>query len=82
MAAHERAETRRLAIAACQLCDDQGYVGTVVCPHDPGQADRARQRAAEARNHLAGLAGGPRCDGHPNHPRDNCPVCRRSPDAH
>lgn len=74
-AAHERAEANQLAIAACTLCDESGYVGTVVCPHDPGQADRTRKRAAETRNRLAGIAGGDFCPNHRGQSRAGCVHC-------
>lgn len=73
--ARQRAEANQLAVAACTLCDDRGYVGTVVCPHDPGLADRTRKRAAEARNRLGGLAGGDRCPTHTRQPREGCVHC-------
>lgn len=47
--ARTEAEANRLAIAACPLCDDSGYVGVRQCGHDPDQAERARTWAAEAR---------------------------------
>lgn len=33
------AAARRLAIANCRLCDDQGYVGGRLCDHNPIQAE-------------------------------------------
>lgn len=36
-----RATDRARAIAACALCDDEGYNGTVLCHHDPGARERA-----------------------------------------
>jgi hypothetical protein len=34
-------------IAACDLCDEDGYIGTVICSHNPAQADtNARGMAA------------------------------------
>jgi hypothetical protein len=46
----ERAETTRLAIAACRDCDHAGYLPSgAVCPHDPNAADRAARGAAAAR---------------------------------
>lgn len=45
-AAHERAALRDNAIAACNLCDPDGYKGGQVCNHNPAQADtnaRGRQ---------------------------------------
>lgn len=47
--AREQAETARLAIAACRLCDDQGYRGRVPCTHDPNAETRARSGLAAAR---------------------------------
>jgi hypothetical protein len=50
----QRAETTRLAIAACRDCDEAGYLpGGSVCPHDPNAADRAARGAAAARAALA-----------------------------
>lgn len=40
-------------IAACDLCDDRGYIGTRVCDHDPTAAERNRRGAAMARAALA-----------------------------
>jgi hypothetical protein len=46
---HQRAETKRLAIAACTMCDATGYVGLALCHHDPTAAERAaRGREAVA----------------------------------
>ncbi|WP_181771260.1 hypothetical protein [Amycolatopsis pittospori] len=36
-----RAADRARAIAACGMCDDNGYVETVLCNHDPGARERA-----------------------------------------
>lgn len=45
--ARQRDDTRRLAIANCALCTDDGYVGRQICNHDPAAAERAaRGRAA------------------------------------
>lgn len=45
--ARQRDDTRRLAIANCGLCTDDGYVGRQLCNHDPAAAERAaRGRAA------------------------------------
>ncbi|MEU7787703.1 hypothetical protein [Amycolatopsis sp. NPDC049159] len=33
--ARARAEIKRKLVAACGLCDEQGYVGTAVCDHQP-----------------------------------------------
>lgn len=46
--ARQRAEATRLAIAACRLCDHEGYAGPVLCTHDPRAADRAHRGAAAA----------------------------------
>lgn len=85
-AARERAAAARAAIDACQLCDDQGYIGAQTCSHDAGQAARVASGAAAAsaairRPHLAGLAGGPRCPQHAGHPAGNCPRCPPLADA-
>ncbi|WP_156960476.1 hypothetical protein [Amycolatopsis taiwanensis] len=55
-AVHQRAETRAHAIAACDMCDQTGYVGAALCHHDPTAADRARRgmalvRAALGKDH-------------------------------
>lgn len=47
--ARARAEATRLAVEACRLCDDRGYLGTLPCAHDPDLANRTRARAAEVR---------------------------------
>jgi hypothetical protein len=53
-------------------------------PRDPAVADRATRGAAAARQqlgnrqHLAGLAGGPRCDQHPGQPAATCSICEES----
>lgn len=46
-------EARRLAIADCQLCDDRGYRGVLVCHHDPTAISRASNGAARVRAALA-----------------------------
>ena len=38
---HEFAHATALAIADCGLCDEHGYLGTIVCDHDPGTVERA-----------------------------------------
>lgn len=43
--AHRRAEDRRRAIAACDLCDDTGYVGTTPCRHVPPPVGRPSIKA-------------------------------------
>jgi hypothetical protein len=48
-ALERQAQARAIAVAGCDLCDDNGYVGRVLCDHDPDAADRAaRGRAAVA----------------------------------
>lgn len=47
--ARRDAEIRRTAIAACDLCDSDGYRDGAVCDHDPGTVDRARRGIAAAR---------------------------------
>jgi hypothetical protein len=47
--AREQAEANRLAIDACRLCDDRGYLGRTVCTHDPYAYERARNGVAAAR---------------------------------
>ena len=45
--ARQRAADEKAAIARCQLCDDDGYIGARVCWHEPGQdAINARGVAA------------------------------------
>lgn len=55
--ARERAELRAEAIAECDLCDDDGQVGTVQCDHDPHTAERAERGMAQVRAVLAKAAG-------------------------
>lgn len=46
-----QAQVRALAVAECDLCDDNGYAGRVLCDHDPdaaGRAARGRARVAAA----------------------------------
>ena len=38
---HEFAHATALAIADCGLCDEHGYLGTMVCDHDPDTTERA-----------------------------------------
>lgn len=45
----ELARARASAIAACGLCDHQGYVGPSICDHDPTAAERTRRGAALVR---------------------------------
>lgn len=40
------AAVRAAAVSACGLCDADGYVGTVVCDHDPGAMRRPGHGAA------------------------------------
>lgn len=42
----QRAIDRARAIAACDQCDEHGYIGTWLCHHDPGAAERARRGRA------------------------------------
>ncbi|MGH3942641.1 MAG: hypothetical protein ACRDTG_29260 [Pseudonocardiaceae bacterium] len=50
VAARRAAAQRRAAqIAACSLCDERGYTGTVWCDHDPTTAARAARGLAAAR---------------------------------
>lgn len=53
----ERAELRALAIAECDLCDDEGYAGTVPCDHNPHQAETNRAGIERARAALAKASG-------------------------
>ncbi|MBF6411229.1 hypothetical protein [Nocardia farcinica] len=46
---HAAAEARRQAIAACGMCDADGYRGTAVCDHDPDAFARNRLGVAAAR---------------------------------
>ncbi len=48
-AVHRAAEDRARAAANCGLCDERGYVGMVLCDHDPETAERARRGLARAR---------------------------------
>jgi len=43
------AEARAHAIANCDLCDPDGYIGITPCDHDPDFDDRFRQGMAKAR---------------------------------
>ena len=49
----DAAEARALAIAECDLCDDDGYAEARVCDHDPDRADRAARGIARARAAIA-----------------------------
>jgi hypothetical protein len=55
--ARDRAELRAEAIDECSLCDETGYVGTVLCDHDPESAERARRGMEQVRA-LFGKAAG------------------------
>lgn len=55
--ARQVAEDRARAITHCPLCDDDGYVGTVLCDHDPGTSDRARRGMAAVRAAMAARPG-------------------------
>lgn len=46
-------KARNLAIRRCDMCDDQGYIGAIVCDHETEQAATARRGAARARAALA-----------------------------
>lgn len=52
-AARQRAELAVAAIAACGMCDDDGYRGGSLCRHDPDQARRAATGMAAVRAALA-----------------------------
>lgn len=54
------ATDRALAIAACSICDGDGYVGRVLCDHDSERTERARRGMAAVRAALAATAGGRR----------------------
>ncbi|WP_134663951.1 hypothetical protein [Amycolatopsis sp. CFH S0078] len=45
----ERAAVREQAIAACDMCDETGYLGGRLCDHDPTAADRAERGMAMVR---------------------------------
>lgn len=51
-AARESAITRSLAIADCGMCDDEGYLGTILCDHDPETPERAQRGIEECRRAL------------------------------
>lgn len=51
----QEAEDRAAAIDRCDMCRDTGgYVGTVVCDHDPDRFDRAQRHIAAIKAKLAG----------------------------
>ncbi|NKR60223.1 hypothetical protein GS474_15945 [Rhodococcus hoagii] len=47
--ARQSALARSLAIADCGMCDDEGYLGTTVCDHDPSVEDRVARGSAKVR---------------------------------
>lgn len=47
------ADLRSVAVAACDMCDERGYIGRQLCDHDPQSADRAARGSAAARAELA-----------------------------
>lgn len=47
--ARQRAEDRRRAAATCELCNEDGYVGTQLCDHDPTAPERAARGSAAVR---------------------------------
>lgn len=49
----QAAADRGAAIDNCDLCDEHGYAGQVVCAHDPDEADRARRGMAKVRESWA-----------------------------
>lgn len=55
--ARERAELRAEAIDECNICDHEGYDGTVICDHDPDTAERARRGMEQVRALLGKAAG-------------------------
>ncbi|MBY4381856.1 hypothetical protein HQO24_10400 [Rhodococcus fascians] len=55
--AREMAELRKLAADECDLCDEEGYAGTILCDHDPDTAERARRGMEQVRA-LLGKASG------------------------
>lgn len=54
-AAQARADAlaRKRAREACALCDNEGYIGTRLCSHDPQQNERNETGAAKVRDALA-----------------------------
>ncbi|MFC9514371.1 hypothetical protein ACFTSD_01430 [Nocardiaceae bacterium NPDC056970] len=48
-AARASALERQLAVADCDLCDEDGYIGTTLCDHDPRTTERAQRGIAECR---------------------------------
>jgi hypothetical protein len=51
------AVTRKQAIDACSLCDEDGFVVGSRCNHDPEAAERAQRGAAVAREILTTTGG-------------------------
>lgn len=51
--ANERSRLRRMEIDRCAICDHDGYVGAVLCIHDPEAPERAARGAAKCRAVLA-----------------------------
>src|SRR5690606_26178405 len=51
--ARRRAELRAAEIAACRMCDGDGYAGARVCDHDPQRVDVAARGSAAVRAALA-----------------------------
>jgi hypothetical protein len=56
--ARRRAEDRARAIAACSMCDGNGYLGRLLCDHDPAAADRAARGRAVVQAALNGRSPG------------------------
>lgn len=52
--ARQRADDRARQIAACRLCDSDGYVGGQLCNHDPDAPARAARGRAQVAEALAG----------------------------
>ena len=52
-ALEQQAQAKAIAIADCDLCDDNGYAGNVLCDHDPDAVGRAARGMAKARAALA-----------------------------
>lgn len=49
----DQAAATAAEIAACDLCDEHGYVGTRVCDHDPDAVERNRRGADQVRAAMA-----------------------------
>lgn len=56
--ARRRAEDRARAIAGCSMCDDNGYLGRLLCDHDPAAPDRAARGRAVVQAALNGRTAG------------------------